>query len=335
MKSTISKTITLLFALIALPISGLAQFPERDITNVVVWGAGGGTDSVNRMVSAEMAKILGVNINVTNKTGGAAGSIGMSYVHGQPADGYTIVGMSESNVNAAVQGGWEQKMSVWHPFIVAGSPDLISVTPSSPYQTLEELIDAAKSAPNTIKAAASGAGSIHHLNLLALMAGSESEFKFIPYPGSAPGQNAALAGEVTVVVTSLAEQQQLIRAGKLRPLAMLVENAFDMEGVGTIPSAFASYPSLTDHLPISQAIGMAVRAEVPDDAKSRITAAFNAALETDAVKNWAKDNYYIISGKSGDEASAIFASLESKFAWTLYDLGAAKHSPEKFGIPRP
>jgi tripartite-type tricarboxylate transporter receptor subunit TctC len=56
-------------------------FPKRNITTVVVWGAGGGTDTCNRIIMAEMAKVLGVNINVINKTGGVAGSVGMSHAY--------------------------------------------------------------------------------------------------------------------------------------------------------------------------------------------------------------------------------------------------------------
>ncbi len=312
-----------------------ADYPSRDITNVVVWSAGGGTDVCNRIVSAEMQNFLPVRINVINKPGGVAGSIGMSYVYSQPADGYTIVGLSESVVTASVQGGWDQKMDVWYPFIIAGSPDVISVTASAPYKTLQELIDAAKADPGSIKASAGGAGSIHHLNLLALMAGTDAKFNFIPYPGSAPAQTAAMTGEVTVVVTSLAEQQQLIKGGKLRALAMLVPDPFNVDGVGEIPSAFTAYPDLSKHLPISQAIGMGVRADSPDDVKKVLTDAFNKALETDAVKKWAKDNFYVISGKTGAEASAEFARLESLFGWTLYELGAAKIDPATLGIPKP
>ncbi|MBD3304994.1 tripartite tricarboxylate transporter substrate binding protein [candidate division KSB3 bacterium] len=312
-----------------------AEFPERDITNVVVWAAGGGTDTCNRIVSAEMAKILGVNINVTNKTGGVGGSIGMSYVYNRPADGYTICGLSESCVTAGVQGGWDKKMDVWDIMIIAGSPDVLSVTPDSPYQTLEELIEAAKKEPNAIKAGASAAGSIHHLNLLALENGSGAKFNFIPYTGSAPAQTAAMTGEVTVVVTSVAEQQQLLKGGKLRPLAMLTPDAFEIAGVGDIPSAFDPYPSLSEYLPISQAIGMAVKADTPDDVKQVIFDAFQQALETEAVKKWANDSYYVISGKVGEEANAEFAKLESLFAWTLWELGAAKVNPEELGIPKP
>ena len=291
------------------------KFPSRNITNVVVWGAGGGTDTCNRIISAEMAPFLGVNVNVINKTGG--------------------VGGSESNVTAGVQGGWDKNFDVWDVFIVGGSPDLISVTPDAPYKTLKDLVEAAKKDPGSIKAGASAAGSIHHLNLLALEKGSGAKFNFIPYNGSAPAQNAAMAGEVTVVVTSLAEQQQLLRGGKLRPLAMLIPDAFEVEGIGSIPSGFDDYPGLSDYLPISQAIGFAIPNDVPQENKDVLVDAFNKAIATDKVKNWAKENYYLLSGATGEESRKIFSALQSNFAWTLHELGAAKVSPDTLGIPKP
>jgi len=310
-------------------------FPKRNVTAVVVWGAGGGTDTCNRIIHAEMSKFLGVNVNVINKTGGVAGSVGMSHAYSKAHDGYTLCGLSESNVTAGVQGGWDKKFDVWDTFIVGGSPDIISVTPDTPYKTLKDLIEAAKANPKSIKAAASGAGSIHHLNLLAVEKGSGAKFNFIPYKGSAPSQNAAMTGEVSVVVTSLAEQQQLLRGGKLRALGMLIPDSFDVEGLGTIPSSFDTYPGLSEHLPISQAIGFAVPADAPEDAKAVLVDAFNKAMATDKVKTWAKENYYLLSGKSGAEANAVFSALESNFAWTLWELGAATVDPATLGIPKP
>ena len=311
------------------------DFPKRNITAVVVWGAGGGTDTCNRIIHAEMSKFLGVNVNVINKTGGVAGSVGMNYAFSRPHDGYTLCGLSESNVTAGVQGGWDKRFDVWDVFIVGGSPDVISVTPNTPYKTLKDLIEAAKADPKSIKAAASGAGSIHHLNLLAVENGSGAKFNFIPYKGSAPSQNAAMAGEVSVVVTSLAEQQQLLRGGKLRALGMLIPESFEVQGLGTIPSSFDSYPSLSKYLPISQAIGFAVPADAPDQAKSVLVDAFKKAIATDKVKSWAKENYYLLSGATGAESKAIFSALESNFAWTLWELGAATVDPAKLGIPKP
>jgi tripartite-type tricarboxylate transporter receptor subunit TctC len=327
--------LVVVFAVMAGTAMAAKGYPKRNITAVVVWGAGGGTDTCNRIIHAEMAKILGVNINVINKTGGVAGSVGMSHAYSQPHDGYTLCGLSESNVTAGVQGGWDKKFDVWDTFIVGGSPDVISVTPDTPYKTLKDLIEAAKANPKSIKAAASGAGSIHHLNLLAVEKGSGAKFNFIPYKGSAPAQNAAMTGEVSVVVTSLAEQQQLLRGGKLRALGMLIPDAFDVEGLGTIPSAFDAYPGLSEYLPISQAIGFAVPADAPEEAKTVLVDAFQKAMETDKVKTWAKENYYLLSGKTGAESKAVFDALESNFAWTLWELGAATVDPATLGIPKP
>ncbi|MEO1020777.1 MAG: tripartite tricarboxylate transporter substrate binding protein, partial [Pseudomonadota bacterium] len=292
MKTSIGKLGLLAFGAALMAGSAMAQeYPYRDITTVVVWGAGGGTDSINRMIMAEMEKELPVSIAVNNVTGGVAGSNGMTYVLNQPADGYTLAGISESNVTAAVQGGWDKKFDVWYPFIVGGSPDLISVPADAPYNSLSELIDAAKADPGSIPAAASGAGSIHHLNLLALENGAGTKFKFVPYSGSGPSQEAAVAGEVQVIVTSLAEQQGLIKGGQLRPLAMLVPEAGTLDDM-TIPSAFDDYPELSQYLPLKQAIGFAVLSEAPDDAKTKLADAFAKAMQSDTVKEWAAQNYY-------------------------------------------
>lgn len=313
----------------------LAQdYPFRDITAAVVWGAGGGTDTINRMIMAEMEQHLPVSINVINQTGGVAGSNGMVYVMNQPDDGYTLVGLSESNVTAAVQGGWDQRFDFWYPFIVGGSPLLISVPAASDYTTLTEVIEAARAAPGTIPAAASGAGSIHHLNLLALENGADVTFNFIPYGGSAPAQEAAMAGEVAVVVTSLAEQAPLIEGGQLRPLAMLTPDSAEIAGM-TVPSAFDTIDGLDAYLPLSQAIGFAVHNSASDDVKAVLGAAFEAAMASDVVAEWAASNNYAVSGAYGEEAQAIFANLEANFAYTLQELGATTVDPATLGIERP
>jgi tripartite-type tricarboxylate transporter receptor subunit TctC len=116
---------------------------------------------------------------------------------------------------------------------------------------------------------------------------------------------------------------------------MLIPDAFDVEGLGAIPSSFDAYPGLSKYLPISQAIGFAVPADAPEDAKAVLVDAFKKAMATDKVQSWAKENYYLLSGKTGAESKAVFDALESNFAWTLWELGAAKVNPETLGIPKP
>lgn len=332
------KLLTAALAAAALSVSAgsaLAQdYPYRDITNAVVWGAGGGTDTINRMVMAEMEKFLPVGISVINQTGGVAGSNGMIYVLNQPDDGYTLAGISESNVTAAVQGGWDERMDVWFPFIVGGSPLMLSVPADSEYDSLEALIEAAKASSGTIPAAASGSGSIHHLNLLALENGTGAKFRFVPYQGSAPAMEAAINGEVELVIGSLAEQFPLIEGGKLKPLAMLRGDSAEVAGQ-TVPDALSIYPDLSKYLPLNQAIGFAVAASASDDVKTKLSEAFVQAMAAPAVADWAKTNHYEISGLMGENASREYAKLESVFGWTLWDLGAATVDPATLNIPKP
>jgi tripartite-type tricarboxylate transporter receptor subunit TctC len=331
-------SVVLLLALFVVAFAaaeGQQEYPARDITDIVVWGAGGGTDTCNRVIMGEMSKILGVNINVTNVTGGSAGSVGLATAYGRAADGYTLCGLSESNTTTAVMvEDWDNTVDVWDFFIVGGSPEVVSVTPDLPYESIKELVDAARQDPGAIRAGASGAGSIHHVNLLAFENATGADFEFIPYDGSAPAQNAAMTGEVQLVITSAAEQAQLIRAGRLRPLAVLVEDAFSIGGQ-SIPSAFDSIPELTETLPISQAIGFAVRADAPDNVKEVLRDAFDEAMATDALKNFGEEQFYVLSGATGEEALEIMQGLQSKLSWALADNGLAVEDPASIGIPRP
>ena len=102
-----------------------------------------------------------------------------------------------------------------------------------------------------------------------------------------------------------------------------------------IPSAFDSFDGLDKYLPLKQAIGFAVHASAPDDVKAALGAAFEKAIAGDTVAQWAADNYYDVGGQYGDEASALFSKLESTFAWTLHELGAAKVDPASLGIEKP
>jgi tripartite-type tricarboxylate transporter receptor subunit TctC len=310
-------------------------YPKRPITTTVVWSAGGGTDAVNRVVMAEMSKELDVRINVINKAGGVSGSIGMSSTLRKRPDGYNLVGIASSNVSAAVNGGWREKFDVWYPFIVGSSPDVLSVKADSPYHSLADLVAAAKNSPGSLRVGAGGLGSNHHLHLMELNKAAGIDMSFIPYPGSAPSQTATITGEVDLVITSMAEQAQLIRGNKLRPLAMLHPEKFKMQDGREIPSAIVDFPELSKHLPISQAIGFAVNNKATAEVKHQLADAFKKAMNSQEVKDWAHLNYYQLSGEYGETAQQSFSRLESLFAWSLEALNANKVSPESLNIARP
>lgn len=310
------------------------RYPSRNITDVVTWSAGGGTDVTNRVITAAMSKYIGTNINVVNVTGGVSGSVGLIQGYDAKPDGYTLIGLSESNTTAAAMGGWENRTEVFDFFIATSSPDVVSVGKDAQWQTLAELVDFVKANPGKVRVGAGGAGSLHHINALAFQKGIDGEMNFVPYPGSSASQNAALSGEIDVVITTVAEQNQLIQSGDFRPLGTLTEGPYTL-GEQVIPSALELYPELKTYLPISQAIGFAVRKDVPVEIKQEIAKAFIAAMDSEEVKTFAAENYYELVGEYGAKANARMARLESLFSWTLWDLGAAKVNPEELGIPKP
>ena len=137
-----------------------------------------------------------------------------------------------------------------------------------------------------------------------------------------------------MVVTSLAEQAALIEGGKLKPLAMLTPDSAEIAGM-SVPSAFDIYDGLDKYLPLMQAIGFAVHDSASDDVKATLGAAFEKAISSDVVDEWAAANNYAVSGAYGEDAQAIFTTLESNFAYTLQELGATTVDPESLGIARP
>ncbi len=143
-----------------------------------------------------------------------------------------------------------------------------------------------------------------------------------------------MTGEVSEVITSAQEQSELIKAGKLRPLAMLVPSAFSI-GDKKVASAFDTYPGLSKYLPLQQQIGFAIRRDAPESVKKVLRGAFATAMKAEPVLAFGRDRYFELSGLTGDAANTIFDKLESQFGWNLWELGAAKVDPSTLGIPKP
>ena len=138
-----------------------------------------------------------------------------------------------------------------------------------------------------------------------------------------------------VVVTSLAEQLQLLEAGRLRPLALMSDEAQEVAGHGDVPTAYEVVDGLEDGQLMTQMLGIAIREDAPDEAIETLDAAFNEALDSDAVRNWAETNAYTLSGLSGKEAQDELTRREQIYSWQLYDLDIVTIRPDTLGIERP
>ena len=147
-------------AAMLLPGTAKAEWPERPITVVVMYGAGGGTDTVIRTITAEMAKATGWTINVINKPG-AVGGVATRYVLNKPDDGYTWLGAANYNKFVRVMGhskskAWED----WQYFKAANSLGSWSVRTASPFKNMADIIAAAKKRPGKVSISTTGSGGL-------------------------------------------------------------------------------------------------------------------------------------------------------------------------------
>lgn len=311
-----------------------AEWPRRPIQITCFSAPGGGTDTVDRTIAQAMEPLLGVRINVVNKEG-ARGGEAVRDVWSRAHDGYRWGGFSETILPVPVLNPHVGTTARdWTFFMVAGAPGVISVAPNSPYVSLDELVAAAQARPGEINASAALAGGIWHTKLIALENATGATFNFIPYDGSSPSQLALLSGEVDVVLTSISEQAEMIKAGKLRPLAMVSDEPYEFPGWGTIPTAAETYPDIAK-VPVTQWLGFALPADTPPDVLDRITVAFEQAMQSEDVRTMAKSRLLTLYGYHGEKADHLAREMEQVWMWLLYDLGIAERSPEEVGIQRP
>lgn len=315
------------------PSSEGREWPAKPITISCFAAAGGGTDLISRLVAQAMEPELGVKVNVVNRTGGRGGAA-INHVWSRPRDGYEWGGFSESVLPASVLGITETTAKDWTFFMVAGAPGVISVAPDSPFQTLEQLVEALRQNPRSIKAGAGLTGGLWHTKLLALEEAAEVQFQYIPYAGSQPSQLAALTGEADVVLTSISEQAELILGGRLRPLAMVEAEPSDVPGHGPIPAAGERYPDIAK-VPVRQFLGFALPADTLEAILERVTGAFERIMQDEELKAYCDQQLLDLLGLHGEEADRMARKAEQVWTWKLHQLGIAVKSPEAFGIPRP
>ncbi len=208
------------FALaLVLPSGAVAQqFPTKDITLVVPWAAGGGTDTIARTLVKNAKKYFGVNVSVVNKTGGL-GAIGMGSVATAPPDGYTVGVITFHLSNYRMMGLAPLSYKDFSLIqLINQEGACASVKIDSKFQTLKDLIEFAKKSPGVVTAGHAGAGSVQHLSLASLCLREKVKIVHVPFDGSAPARTALLGGHVTAAVTTISEVLQLYQTKMVKVL---------------------------------------------------------------------------------------------------------------------
>ncbi len=203
-----------------------AAWPERPITLIVPWAAGGGTDATARIVGALLEKELGQPVNVVNRAGGN-GVVGHQAIAGAQADGYTL-GMITVEISMMHHQGLTQLTPKnYTPLALMNvDPAAVTVSVASPYKNMDDLMKAIRANPGKLKASGTGQGGIWHLALAGMLKDLKLEASAVPWVpsnGAAPAMLELAAGGVDIVTAALPEARSLIDAGKVRPLAVMAD----------------------------------------------------------------------------------------------------------------
>jgi tripartite-type tricarboxylate transporter receptor subunit TctC len=203
-----------------------AAYPERPITIIVPWGAGGGTDATGRILASLMEKDLGVPVSVVNRTGGS-GVIGHSAIATAAPDGYTLGVVTVEIGMMHWQGLTDLTYKDYTPLALYNAdPAGLQVRSDSEWQKAQDVLDAVKANPGKYKASGTGQGGIWHLALAGMLQAAgiaPDAAPWVPSQGAAPAMQDLVAGGVDIVTCSVPEAQALLEAGRAKSLAVMSE----------------------------------------------------------------------------------------------------------------
>lgn len=310
-----------------------AEYPERSLLGVIMWGAGGATDVVARAITPHVEPVLGQEIVLENKPG-AAGAISTQYVYARPSDGYTLLYGAENPQLHKVLGVAQLDYADFYPVnVLARGVAVIVANNDMPWQSLKELVEDARARPGEIKMGGTGPGGLPHVVGALLQTVTDFEVTAVPFDGEGPGLTALLGGHVDFMPVGVSAGAEHIKAGRVRPLAVV--NTEELELLPGVPPITRDFAEFGKYLPWGPFYGIFVKRDVPDEARAKLVAAFKEGADNSEFQKLMRERGNIMMNISGDEADAFLSKWQSVTSWLLQDAGAAKVSPEEFGIPRP
>ena len=291
--------IAALAVLAALPGAEAQQYPEKPITMIVPWAAGGSTDQTSRVLAKAAEATLGQPIVAVNKPG-ASTTIGMAELANAKPDGYTIGTLSSSAYMLAA-GGRELSFKPIDGFsyISYYGDNLIgmAVLESAPWKTLAEMTEAGRKEPGRIKFGTAGVGTSMHLSTEAVMRKSGAKFVHIPQNGSAAAM-PALLGKHVDFVTETSVWAPFIESKQVRLLAV------------TTPARSKIYPDVPTlselgFKSIRSVQAIIAPAGLPEPIRAKLEDAFRKALADKAFQDTMRRLAMEIIDLSGAETKAL------------------------------
>ena len=257
------------------------KYPDRPITVIVPFSAGGGLDLTTRSLEKLAIKHLGQPLSILNKPG-ASGALGWNELAGSNSDGYTSGATSTETLLLSIYGsGKYNYITALSPIAqIASVPMLLAVKADQPYQTLNELVGYAKKHPEKLKFGNAGTGSLAHI--LCEMINNEAGIKIeqVPFSGGGETISALLGGHVQLIFINPVSIKEHVKKGTVKILAITGTHRLDDPLFGQVPTFKEQGFDIT----INNWHGIAVPKETPVAIKNKLAAGFKAIIDDPEFK---------------------------------------------------
>ena len=302
-------------AMLALaPVAPAQDYPAkgRAITTIVPSTAGGGTDTAARLVAPLMAKDLGVPVQVVNKPG-ASMQIGATEVALAKPDGYTLL-WSVLPTTASIYLDPERKAAFarkdLQPIaLVYSAPFAVFVLATSPYKTIQDVVDAAKANPGKVKSGTTGHMSTGHFANIEFQRGANVRMATVHFQGGGPELTAVLGGHIDVGFNSIGELLGQQKTGSIRILAVMDDQESEfLPGVRTLAAQGVKGGA------IGSSIGLAAPAGVPKEIIAKLTTSLKAAMNDEAFRKSMAEQGNTVQYLDPVQYKAFWDGVDAKFA---------------------
>jgi tripartite-type tricarboxylate transporter receptor subunit TctC len=299
-----------------------AAYPERPITVIVPWAAGGGTDATARIIGSLLEKELGQPVNVVNRAGGG-GVVGHEAIASAASDGYTL-GLATIEIGMLHwQGLTERSFKDYTPLALMNlDPAGVQVRADAAYKTVTDLVEDIKKNPGKFKASGTGQGGIWHLGIAGMLDSlgiDPSTVRWVPSQGAAPGLQDLVAGGVEIVPCSLPEARSLIDAGRVKSLAVM-----DPER----NPAFPNVPTLAEQTGSKWAVGawrgMVGPKDLPAEVTKRLVDAFGKIYKSKDYTDFMSQRGFGVKFAAGDEFLTFWKKSDEDLGAVMKKVGLAK-----------
>ena len=293
----------MLYASVALAQDAAANYPNKPIRIIVCVPAGGGVDTVTRIVADGLQKRLGQPVVVENRSG-AAGNIGAEAVFVSDPDGYTLLAAQPSplTINPLLYKKMNFDPTQFEPVVIMTSiANVLLVRPDFPAKNAKEFITYAKDNPGKINYASQGIGTTSHLTAALFERATGTKLVHVPYKGTSPALNDIIAGHVDMIFMELASAIKLHEAGRARILAVATTKRIpNLPDISTLDEAgVKGFESGTWN-------AIAAPPKTPPAIVVKLNRAINEVLKSpEAQAHFAKINLHAAGGSPAEAAAFI------------------------------